>query len=69
MENTKLEETGVKRTNTEEMKRIVVDITDDSFSLFHTSNLEAIQIYSILTIALEYLETLLSEETTSKYLN
>lgn len=69
MENTKLVETGVKHTEQDFDSRIVIDIKEDSFSLMHTNNLDVLQIYVVLTAALEHLETLVEDLTPPKFLN
>lgn len=60
-----MEETGEKPTNYD--ARIIIDITDDSFKVSHTANLELDQIYVIFAAALDYMDALVEEPP--KFLN
>lgn len=50
-----MEPTGALPTN-DYVARIVIDVTDSSFMVSHTSNIEMDQIYMILLAAVEYIE-------------
>jgi hypothetical protein len=47
--------------------RIIIDITDDSFKVSHTANLDVEQIYLIFAAALDYMEAM--GEEPPKFLN
>jgi len=49
--------------------RIVVDLYEGSFSVLHTSNIDIDQVYAIFVAALEYMDTMLGDNTPPKYLN
>lgn len=47
--------------------RIIIDVTEDSFKVSHTANLDLEQIYLIFAAALEYMESM--GEAPPKFLN
>lgn len=47
--------------------RIIIDVTEDSFKVSHTANLDLEQIYLIFAAALNYMESM--GETPPKFLN
>jgi hypothetical protein len=49
--------------------RIVVDMYKDSFSVLHTSNIDIEQVHAIFVAAIEYIETMLGDNTPPKFLN
>lgn len=49
--------------------RIVIDITNDAFTVLHTSNMDVLQVYAIFVAAVEYMETALGDNTPPKFLN
>ena len=61
-----MEPTGEKPTEDFDA-RIIIDITDDSFKVSHTANLDVEQIYLIFAAALDYMEAL--GEEPPKFLN
>jgi hypothetical protein len=60
-----MEPTGEKPTDFD--ARIIIDITDDSFKVSHTANLDVEQIYLIFAAALDYMEAM--GEEPPKFLN
>lgn len=57
MGNTKLEGTGVKPINSDVVKsRIVLDISDESFLIKHSDDLDILDVYLVLSAALAYIE-------------
>ena len=61
-----MEPTGEKPTEDFDA-RIIIDITDDSFKVSHTANLDVEQIYLIFAAALNYMDTM--GEAPPKFLN
>jgi hypothetical protein len=61
-----MEPTGEKPTEDFDA-RIIIDITDDSFKVSHTANLDVEQIYLIFAAALDYMEAM--GEEPPKFLN
>lgn len=49
--------------------RIVIDITNDAFTVLHTSNMDVLQVYAIFVAAVEYMEASLGDQTPPKFLN
>ena len=49
--------------------RIVVDLYKDSFSVLHTSNIDIQEVHTIFVAAIEYIETMLGDNTPPKFLN
>lgn len=49
--------------------RIVIDLFKDSFSVLHTSNIDIAEVYAIFVAAVEYMDTMMGDAPTSKYLN
>ena len=59
MVNTRLEGTGVKpikRSGDEVKSRIVLDISDESFLIKHSDDLDILDVYLVLSAALAYIE-------------
>ena len=52
MENTKLEKAG----ETPIEGRIVIDVENTTFTLYHTSNYDVVDVYMLLLTAVEFLE-------------
>ena len=61
-----MEPTGEKPTEDFDA-RIIIDVTEDSFKVSHTANLDLEQIYLIFAAALEYMEAM--GEEPPKFLN
>ena len=57
MANTKQGGAGEKPTEDFDA-RIIIDVTEDSFKVSHTANLDLEQIYLIFAAALEYMESM-----------
>jgi len=58
----------MEKQNSEDFDaRIIIDITDDSFKVSHTANLDVEQIYLIFAAALDYMEAM--GEEPPKFLN
>jgi hypothetical protein len=55
MESIKLEGTGVKPTDTPK-SRIMLDISDESFLIRHSDDLDILDVYLVLSAALDYIE-------------
>ena len=71
MENTKLETTGKKPTNKENLDgQILINVSEKSFTLYHSDNYDAVAVYLILAAALEHLEEAVESQvfTEAKYL-
>jgi hypothetical protein len=66
MANTKQDGAGEKPTEDFDA-RIIIDVTEDSFKVSHTANLDLEQIYLIFAAALNYMESL--GEEPPKFLN
>ena len=64
-----MEKTGVKPTEDDFEARIVVDMYKDSFSVLHTSNIDIQEVHAIFVAAVEYIETMLGDNTPPKFLN
>lgn len=62
-----MEPTGEKPTDFD--ARIIIDVTEDSFKVSHTANLDVEQIYVIFAAALEYMESLDAHFEPPKFLN
>lgn len=57
MGNTKLEGTGVKPTKEDKIKsQIMLNISDESFMLLHSDDLDLLDVYLVLQSALAYIE-------------
>jgi hypothetical protein len=59
-------------TSTEEGNfdaRIIVDISDDSFKVTHTANLDLEQVYLIFAAALDYMDAMGENLEPPKFLN
>jgi len=56
--NTKLEGTGVKPTkgNKEFKSHIMLNISDTEFSILHSEDLDILDVYLVLSAALDYIE-------------
>jgi len=58
----------MEKQNSEDFDaRIIIDVTEDSFKVSHTANLDLEQIYLIFAAALEYMEAM--GEAPPKFLN
>lgn len=70
MENTKLDATGKKPTKEKVEGQILLNITDNSFTLYHSDNYDAVAVYLILAAALEHLADVAEHQvaTEAKYL-
>ena len=55
MENIKLDPVGKKLTDDVE-GRIVLDIKTNSFTLYHTENYDVVDVYMLLSAALDHIE-------------
>ena len=62
MENTNMVVTGEKLTNDEDTLEalIVLNVYKNSFSLYHSSNIEMKEVYEMYKVALEYMDELMS---------
>ena len=56
MGNTKLEGTGVKPTKDQIKSQIMLNISDESFMLLHSDDLDLLDVYLVLQSALAYIE-------------
>ena len=57
MGNIKLEGTGVKPTKEDKIKsQIMLNISDESFMLLHSDDLDILDVYLVLSAALDYIE-------------
>ena len=55
MENIKLDPVGKKLTDGVE-GRIVLDVETNSFTLYHTDNYDVVDVYMLLSAALDFIE-------------
>ena len=56
MGNIKLEGTGVKPTKDKIKSQIMLNISDESFMLLHSDDLDILDVYLVLQSALAYIE-------------
>lgn len=68
MANTKQGGAGEKPTEDFDA-RIIIDISDDSFKVTHTANLDIEQVYLIFAAALNYMDTMGEHLEPPKFLN
>ena len=70
MENIKLENPGKKHTDEKLEGQILLNISEKSFTLYHSDNYDAVAVYLILAAALEHLAELAEYEVSkeAKYL-
>ena len=56
MENIKLEKVGKIPTDKDIEGRIVLDVETNTFTLYHTENYDVVDVYMLLSAALDYIE-------------
>ena len=56
MGNTKLEGIGVKPTDSKIKSQIMLNISDNEFSILHSEDLDILDVYLVLSAALDYIE-------------
>ncbi len=56
MGNTKLEGIGVKPTNDKVTQQILLNISDESFLIHHSADMDILDVYLVLSAALDYIE-------------
>ena len=56
MVSTRLEGTGVKPTDSKIKSQIMLNISDNEFSILHSEDLDVLDVYLVLSAALDYIE-------------
>jgi hypothetical protein len=56
MGNIKLEGIGVKPTNDKVTQQILLNISDESFLIHHSADMDILDVYLVLSAALDFIE-------------